>query len=188
MADDRQTDVDLAVQRVLGGEIDAYSAVIRLFQGDVWRLVTSLLYDREATQDIVQESFIKAFFQLRRYKPGTSFRAWILTVARNTALNALRSRSRKSKHLDAYREDGLAEVEVQDSGEALDESRSLALRECRETLPEHSRALLAMRYAEQLEVETIAARIGRSIEAVRQTFWRIRGALRDCIEKKTAQA
>jgi RNA polymerase sigma-70 factor (ECF subfamily) len=188
MAENGPFDVDNAVRQVLCGDMEFYSAIVRQFQGDVWRLLAPLLYDREATRDMVQETFVKAFFGLRGYRLGSSFRAWLLTIARNTALNEIRSRSRKARHLDSYREDYAARIDVDNMDTGSDDVRLAALQECRDALPRHLRIVVTLRYAERLEVQKIAARVGRSVEAVRQMLWRIRGVLRDCIEKKMAQA
>jgi DNA-directed RNA polymerase specialized sigma24 family protein len=63
-----------------------------------------------------------------------------------------------------------------------------AQRRCRQELSPHSLQMLALRYDEDLSYQDIGGRLGKSMEAVKQLFFRIHVVLRDCIQKRLARA
>lgn len=182
------SEVDRIVERVLKGQIEAYSEIVRRFQKDVWKIAAVALQERDATADLVQEILVEAYFHLGRYQAGRDFGAWLRGVARNHVREMLRSRSRETRLLQSYR-DRLAErLADADSCDRHEASMSEAHRRCREQLPPHSVQVLALRYEEDLSHQDIASRLGKSMEAVKQLLYRVHLLLRDCIQKRMAQA
>ena len=162
----------------------AYEQIVGAYQEMVWRNIARLLYDREATKDLVQETFVKAYLALATYSTGTSFDAWLRTIARNLARNRLRDSARAAARLEAYREYALAQ-----SDDRIDETascRSSALAECIGELPESTERLVKLHYEESMPLADVAKKMGRSVEATRQALWRVRVALRDCVRKRLA--
>jgi len=177
-------DVDSIVEKVRAGDLDAFGEIVAAFQADVWRSAAPILADRTLTQDVVQQAFLAAYRNLDKYRAGTDFSAWVRTIARNLARNAAVKRARGDSHLEAYRIELVDEHTPRQWREDMAEDRSAALRHCREALPPDSRRMLTSYYQEGLPIATIAKQLNRSIAAVRQSLWRIRMALRDCIEKR----
>jgi RNA polymerase sigma-70 factor (ECF subfamily) len=180
-------DADRIVKEVLDGQVEAYGALIDTHQADVWRIAAAALRDRESTADLVQQIFVEAYFSLERYRRGTDFRAWLRGIARNQVREHLRKHSRHARLLETYRGQ-LEERTRGDSDGDLDPALESAHRKCRELLPEPSAKLLSLRYEHDLSHHDIAARLGRSMEAVKQLLYRVHILLRDCIEKRMAQA
>ena len=180
-------DADRIVKQVLGGQVEAYGTLIDLHQADVWKIAAAALRDRESTTDLVQQIFVEAYFSLQRYRGGTDFRAWLRGIARNQVREHLRKHSRHARLLETYR--GHLEESTRDpSADELDPVLDTAHRKCREQLSEPSAKLLALRYEHDLSHQDIASRLGRSMEAVKQLLYRVHIMLRDCIEKRMAQA
>lgn len=180
------TPTDQIVLRVLGGEIDAYAELVRQHQGEVWRAVAGMLLDTQQTEDLVQRAFIQAYRQLHRFQPGRDFSPWIKEIARNTARQEIRGRSRERRRLEHYHNQWLALAESEGNNDREDRL-SGALDACVNELPSFSSKLVKLRYEEAADFAEIARRIGRSVEATRQQLARIRLSLRDCIQKRLAQ-
>jgi len=66
------------------GDLDAFNQLILNYQNIVYRYASSLTDDPTSAEDITQESFIKAFQHVNTFR-GSSFRAWLLTIVRNTS-------------------------------------------------------------------------------------------------------
>jgi RNA polymerase sigma factor (sigma-70 family) len=60
------------------------------------------LQDQSASEDLVQQTFVKAFMSLDNYQTGRDFGAWLRTIARNLLRNELRRRGREDKNLSRY--------------------------------------------------------------------------------------
>lgn len=178
-------EADRIVEDVLAGNTQAFAGLIRLFQDSVWRVAAAMLRDRDATENLVQQTFVDAYLHLDQYEPGTDFGAWIRTVARNRLRKELRTASREDRRLAGYRE-RLAERLRAEAGDRSDDADAYlaALRGCRESLAPRDAALLAMRYENGMSFEAIAARQGQSAEAVQRMISRIRVRLRGCIQTK----
>jgi RNA polymerase sigma-70 factor (ECF subfamily) len=183
-----EPEADRIVERVLKGEVDAYGEIVRLFQRDVWKIAAVALQTREAVGDLVQEIFVEAYFALHRYHLGRDFRAWIRGVARNHVREMLRDRSRESRLLQSYRDLVVERLSSDESAGRHEEEMADAQRRCRQELSPHSLQMLALRYDEDLSYQDIGGRLGKSMESVKQLFFRIHVVLRDCIQKRLARA
>lgn len=78
------------------GDEAALTALIRASQPDVWRLVSHLV-GRDDADDVTQEAFLRAYRALPRYRAEASARTWLLTIARNTAADAIRRNQRQRR-------------------------------------------------------------------------------------------
>jgi RNA polymerase sigma-70 factor (ECF subfamily) len=179
-------EADRIVTEVLGGRIEAYAGIVRLYRRDVWRVVAALLRDAQQTEELVQQVFVDAYAVLSRYETGRDFGAWIKSIARNLVREELRRRDREARRLQLYRN----HLEARLRDDATDEQHAQRLSEaqaaCRERLADTARQALDLRYGESRSHEEVAAALGRSVEAVRQLLFRVRVVLRDCIEHRLA--
>jgi RNA polymerase sigma-70 factor, ECF subfamily len=96
LASDRVYTVEDApdlISRCLLGDQAAYAALYRIYAGDVYRLVYSLLGHREDAEEVVQDTFVYAIKNLRRYdREKASFRTWLFVIATSRARNKRRRR------------------------------------------------------------------------------------------------
>lgn len=76
------------------GDPLAAAALVRATQSDVWRLCAAL-GDREAADDLTQETYLRAFGSLHRFEHRSSVRTWLLAIARRVCADAVRSRRRR---------------------------------------------------------------------------------------------
>lgn len=178
-------EADRIVAEVLAGDTQAFAGLVRMYQETVWRIAAALLRDRHATENLVQQVFVDAYFHLDQYARGTDFGAWIRTVARNRLRKELRTAGREDRRLATYRE-RLAERIKAEAGGTRDDSDAYvaALRDCRQALTPRDAAIVRLRYEKGLSFEAIAETQGQSPEAVQRMLSRIRFRLRDCIRHK----
>src|SRR5437870_2259671 len=95
-------EVESILTRVRLGETEAYEEVVRQFQHDVWKVAASLLRDMAATENLVQQTFVNAYFNLDQFQAGADFGAWIKAIARNLVREEMRKRARSDEHLRRY--------------------------------------------------------------------------------------
>jgi RNA polymerase sigma-70 factor (ECF subfamily) len=76
------------------GDTAAQAALIRETQADVWRLCVHLA-DRQAAEDLTQETFLRALPALARFEGRSSLRTWLLSIARRVCADHLRARKRR---------------------------------------------------------------------------------------------
>jgi len=87
-------DVDAAARRAARGDGDAFAAVCRALQGDVWRYCHALTGDRELAFEAAQETFLRAVTAIRRFRGDGPVRVWFLVLARRAVAEVLRRERR----------------------------------------------------------------------------------------------
>jgi RNA polymerase sigma-70 factor (ECF subfamily) len=181
------TETDNVVAQVLGGDIDAYEGIVHRYQLEVWKVVAAMLLNAERTEDLVQQTFIKAFQHLHRYERGRDFGAWLKEIARNEVRQEIRRYAWEDRRLGLYHSH-LMQTYEGPLNSAPEDFFEEALQECTQKLPPASAKLVELRYQSALNFGEIAASLGRTVAATRQQLGRIRLSLRDCIEKHMARS
>ena len=80
------------LQRARRGDLDAFEDLVRAYQADVWRFAYHLTRDRSLAEDVTQEAFLRAFRFFKSFRGDSRFTSWLFRIARNCAMDALRSR------------------------------------------------------------------------------------------------
>jgi RNA polymerase sigma-70 factor (ECF subfamily) len=88
------SDEDLMARAALD-DTRAFTELVRRYQSRVIHLVSRLLNDREVSEDIAQEVFVRVHLHRRNYRTGSKFSTWLFTIAANLAKNEIRRRKRR---------------------------------------------------------------------------------------------
>jgi RNA polymerase sigma-70 factor (ECF subfamily) len=160
----------LAVERAKNGDREAIRYLYVRYADNIYSYVASLLRNHHEAEDVTQQVFAKLPDSLQRYEDrGAPFLSWLVRLARNAAIDQLRSR----------RAVPVAEpiiTETADDGATRD--RREILRAALAVLPEDQREIIVLRHVGGLAPAEIAARLGRSESAVNGLHHRGRRALR----------
>lgn len=137
--------------------------------------------DQALADDIVQEVAKQATANFDQYDHDRPFIGWLIGIARQRIAEAYRKQGRRpvvfaSDILESIRE---AYIELEPE---VDE-RLEGLRACIDKLNDRHRRVIELRYARQLSQDDIAAQVGTNGRAVNAMLFRIRTALRDCINR-----
>jgi RNA polymerase sigma-70 factor (ECF subfamily) len=164
--------VAAAVKRAREGDEEALRLLYLLFADDVFGYVLAIVRDEHDAEDVTSEVFARLPRALGSYRPGAApFAAWLLRVARNSALD----------HLRAQRTVPFAEVRAADDApaeEGIARERLASLRDALAALPDDQRQVILLRFVAGLTPAEVAAKLGRSEEAVHALQHRARRRLR----------
>jgi RNA polymerase sigma-70 factor (ECF subfamily) len=78
--------------RARGGDVSAFEDLVRAYQADLWRFTYSYTRDHALAEDATQEAFIRAYRFLPSFRGDSRFTSWLFRIARNCALDIIRSR------------------------------------------------------------------------------------------------
>jgi RNA polymerase sigma-70 factor, ECF subfamily len=174
-----------AVKLTLEGDRDAFGEIVKRYHRPLYYFVVGKVSADDEAEDIVQKTFISAFERLPDYDTAQPILAWLRGIAINHCRNAWRSYQRQSEMLNRLLEVKRAEVELTLLEEApMDERRTVALRQCIESLTPSEQKALRLRFVEELPLADIGAALNRNGEAARQFLFRIRTRLNACVRKK----
>jgi len=168
------------------GDSNAFGELVTRFSAAVRGLCLMRAADPARADDIAQQVFLTAWKRLPDLHDEAPFWPWVEAITRNHLLNEWRRVQRERGLKQRYTVAWLAQNETEDAAgnaEILAQKVDV-LRECVGTLPEKLQQLVAMRYDDGYSSEQIASLLGRTSDAVRQTFVRVREKLRECVERK----
>ena len=179
----KDTDTEL-VRRVKHGDPRAFDLLFSRYQYRIVSLVSRYLRDADDVQDVVQESFIKAYRALPRFRGDSAFYTWLYRIAINTAKNHLAARVRRPVQVDVTLEDAeqfdssdaLRDVESPESALARDQLEAEILAAIAD-LPEDQRSAITLREFDGLAYEAIAEIMDCPVGTVRSRIFRAREAI-----------
>jgi RNA polymerase sigma factor (sigma-70 family) len=170
------------VDLVRAGSEPAFETIVERYRRALMRYVSRLL-PPERAEDVVQQSFVKAYEAMHRGGAELNLRPWLYRIAHNTALNALRDRGLRHDKLDE-RIDG-----VERPDQALERTQGLRdVLVAVQALPERQRDAILLRELEGRSYEEIALALGVTDGAVRQLLNRARNSLRSAAAAVTPMA
>ena len=183
---DMRSDAEI-VQAVLGGDVNAFEALVLRYQKKVYNTVLRLTGDSVQAEDLSQEVFLKIFRGLSSFRGESSFSTYIYRVAANTAIDALRRREAPTVSLSAENEEGEEfELALPDPGplpvELLESrERRQAIRAAIDALPEHHRTVILLRELDGMSYQDIAKVMGLTEGTVKSRINRARARLRQLL-------
>lgn len=141
------------IRQVLAGESDAFRFIVRQYESPLFRYVLAIVKDEAIATDVVQETFIKVFINLRAFDIQKKFSSWIYRIAHNEALNAIK-RWRREISLEESEYDAPDHVHPMDLYEKEAEREQLL--QCLSTLKPTYAAVLILHFLEDRTYEEIA--------------------------------
>lgn len=177
-----------ALARVRSGDHLAFEVVVRCYQRRIRLWLAAHCPPGGDVDDVAQRTFLAAYTRIDEFQDGTNFEAWLFTIARYQLMTEATGLRRRADYHSRFSHDLLArELERRAADPAgITEDRLRHLATCLERVPDLERKVLEWRYREQLPIEAMAAKLGRSAGALKKLLWVLRGKIRDCIESKMA--
>ena len=179
---DSQTDLQL-VRKVRNGDRSAFDLLVVKYQSRVASIISRYVYDSQEVMDLTQETFVKAFRAVDRFRGDSAFYTWLYRIAVNTAKNFLESRGRRPQGsvdvTDAENYDDGGRLRDVASPERLLQREQLqkALSEAIARLPEELRSAFLLREYDGLSYEDIARILECPIGTVRSRIFRARDSV-----------
>ena len=185
-------DADLVALAQEGREA-AYRELVRRYERPVFSLIFRMVRDREVSEDLAQDTFIKVLNHIDKYRPEFKLSSWLFKIANNVAIDHLRKRQLETVSIDgspnalsaaeveatsfdvvARQESALDEMEARELGSAIE-------RAIQKLRPEY-RACIMLRHVEGRSYEEIAATLDLPLGTVKTYIHRARHQLRDALE------
>jgi len=173
------------------GDHDAFARIMRRYNQRLYRLAVSVMGDASEAEDVLQESYVRAFYAFSTYAGAGSLGAWLARIVRNEAIDRVRSRNSRRSHVAIEADLGGQSEEDETnvphpSLESLADPQVLAqdaelrglLERAVQRLPEQFRTAFVLREVEGLSVEETAEYLGIPPATVKTRDRRARKLLR----------
>ncbi len=171
------------VQRAKAGDKGAFDLLVRKYQHRIAAVVSRFVRDYAECQDVVQDSFIRAYKSLSGFRGDSQFYTWMYRIAVNTAKNHLASQKRRPNANveleDAEHIDGGIYIQNNDTPEheLLREEIAQVVSKALDQLPDDIRQAITLREMEGLSYEEIAEVMNSPVGTVRSRIFRAREAI-----------
>ena len=172
------------VQRVQQGDKAAFDLLVIKYQHRIIQIVNRYIKDPSEAQDVAQETFIKAYRALGKFRGDSAFYTWLYRIAINTAKNYLLSRNRRYSNYhvdvqDAEQKENAPQLKGLDDPEYLLMNDEIidVLKLAIENLPEEMKTAIMLREFEGLSYEEIAQTMECPVGTVRSRIFRAREAI-----------
>lgn len=183
---------DLLIELTLNGDETAFETLVRKHSRRVFSIARHFFRSMETVEDIVQETFAKAFFSLSSYRRGASFEQWLAKIAVNNCYDELRRRRKRNESLitdlsedeEGWLESKLAHAAFEiHISEAEREKAAEISDKLLSKLSVDDRIILILLHAENNTVREISQMMGWSEAKVKIRAFRARHALRKALAR-----
>jgi len=171
------TDEEL-IEEVKNGDITAFNTIVRRYKNKLYSTLYRIMKDHEASEEILQETFIRVYRHRNGYKSTYRFSTWIYTIA----LNLMRGYMRKNKPLVSLEEVNPNAL-LNDPPTSPDEELKIRLERAIETLPVHYKTAFLLREVDRFTYEEIAKVMKCRIGTAKSRVNRARGMLKEKLGK-----
>jgi RNA polymerase sigma-70 factor (ECF subfamily) len=181
--DDRE---DLSqVRRAKAGDKKAFGRLVLKYQKRIYFTIRKMVLDHGDTNDIVQDTFVKAFLNLNRFDETFAFYPWLHRIAVNTAINHLNKQTRRK---ESFLVDGKEEFHdtFKSASNPVKEMEQKELKDhlydALKHLPSEQRAVFVLRTSEELSYQEISQQLDISIGTVMSRLSRAREKLKTILD------
>jgi len=168
------------IRDVRGGDRDAFGRLVERYQGRLFGLVSVMVRDRAAAEEVTQDAFVRAYTRLDLYDDRQPFYPWLATIAVRLAQNRLRRQGR-TLHREGTPLDAAAEPAAGPSPltALIADERRQWLRRAVSALPSGERTAVMLYYRDELAVREIARALGVTSGTIKTLLFRARRHLRE---------
>jgi len=175
-----------AVSQARGGDSEAFRLLVERHSRAILRVAYRMTGNEHDADDVVQETFLRAYRQLGGFESRANFGTWLHRIAINCSLDLLRVRTRHDRHyggdpeeadMNGFASDGPAPDRLLLSAEVQQQvARAM------ERLSGNERTAFVLRHFEGMPVEEIGKTLGIQVNATKHTIFRAVRKLRDSLE------
>jgi RNA polymerase sigma factor (sigma-70 family) len=177
-------EIELA-ERARDGDTAAYERLVRMHQPLAFRAAYLVTGDVPEAEDAIQEAFVKAYRALDRFRPGASFRPWLLAIVTNEARNRRRSAGRRANLTLRVAAEGQAvSAAVSPEAAVVAAERREELLSSLGELSEGDRLVISYRYFLGLSEQETATTLGCARGTVKSRLSRAIARLRQAMQKE----
>ena len=172
------------VEKVKKGDKKAFDLLVLKYQQKVANIISRYIHDHSEVFDVSQETFIKAYRALPKFRGDSAFYTWLYRIATNTAKNHLAAKGRRPpmddvEAMTAEQMDTSLRLKEQATPEnlAMEAEVAQTIRQAVDDLPEDLRVAITLREMDGLSYEEIAEAMDCPIGTVRSRIFRARDAI-----------
>ena len=148
----------------------AFQKLLREYQKPLYQIIRNIVIDHDDAHDVLQNTFIKVFQNISKFKGDSKLFSWVYRIATNEAITFINNKAKRSKLTSAELQSKLVDNLQSDVYFEGDEIQ-LKLQKALVLLPEKQQLVFKMKYFEELKYEEISEIIGTSVGALKASYF-----------------
>jgi len=180
-----ERDADL-VRGALAGSERAFHELIRRYQRPVFSVILRVVRDPSRSEELAQDTFVKAFLRLETYAEERKFSTWLLAIAHHAAIDEVRRSGVRTTPLEEVPQDCLEQRRDAETPYRVTEQHELAAvldEAVRQLRPDYAE-LITLRYEQELTLEDIVEVTGLPVGTIKSSLHRARKDLADYLRRR----
>lgn len=181
----------ILIKKAITGDESAYKELLENYRGAIYNLLYKMVKNREETEDLVQEAFIKAFNALPSFNEEYAFSTWLYKIAINNCIDHIRKKRLKTYSIDkpvSLKDSELArefpDTSMSPDKNILSEEKSNIIETAINELPENYKIVIILRHTEERSYEEIAELLHLPLGTVKARIFRAREMLKKKLKGK----
>jgi len=178
-----QKDDRYYISKVLEGDMQAFSYLVDKYKDMVFTLAFRILKNRENAEEVAQDSFVKVYQNLKKFKSKSKFSTWLYRIVYNTAISRVRVKQNPTMSIDDQKFFEI-EDEKQNVSKSFDiENNKMILQRLLNKLDESDRALITLYYLDECKISEIAEITGQNNSNIKVKLHRTRKKMQEELHK-----
>ena len=174
------------IHRSKGNDLEAFRALVEGHQSFVFSVAFRLLCDEDIAKDVAQETFIRVWKHINRFREEMRFKTWLYTIATNLCYDHIKSDKRRNKHEISFLENSVLLNLASDENietSLINSELAKTIRFLTNQLTPRQKLVFTLKELEGLEVEEINEITGLSPEKIKSNLYCARQSIRSKLEK-----
>lgn len=172
------------LERLVQGDREAFAQLVMFYNEALYRWIARLTGNSHAAEDLVQDTFVRAYQAITRLRPDTNLKAWLFRIAHNAYANWVRNRKGRNSTLP----DEVLDTQAGPEELAQENETTQRLQQAIDKLPEEWKAALLLRIEEDMAFREMAIALGTTEETARWRVYKARQKLMETLEIKRENA
>ncbi|MFI1745752.1 RNA polymerase sigma factor [Thalassobellus sediminis] len=173
------------INLIINGDTNAFNVLVERYKDLVFTLTLRMLKNREEAEEVSQDTFIKVYKSLNKFKGDSKFSTWVYKIAYRTSLDRIK---KNKKYLNDVAIDEFTEHQLKTIDNALDnlehKEREQAIQDCIALLPSDDSFLLTLYYFEDQSLEEISITMGLTSNNIKVKLFRSRKKLASILKQR----
>jgi RNA polymerase sigma-70 factor (ECF subfamily) len=173
------------IDKILQGETNSFAVLVDRYKDMIFTLALKMLKNREEAEEVAQDTFIKIYNSLNKFKGDSKFSTWIYKIAYNTCLDRLKKNKKEDNNISIDEFSAHLIKTMDNALSALEEKeRKQTIQNCLNLLPSEENFLLTLFYFEDQTLEEIGKVMSITANNTKVKLFRSRQKLAVILKKK----
>lgn len=179
------TNDDIIINQIIAGDSSAFAVLVDRYKDLVFTLALRMLKNREEAEEVSQDTFIKVYKSLHKFKGDSKFSTWIYKVAYNSCLDQIKKNKKHQNNVEINEFTHHKIKTLDNAFDALvDKERNQLIQDCLNLLPSEDNFLLTLYYFEEQSLDEIANVVGLTPNNVKVKLFRSRKKLASILSER----